>query len=127
MSKTRLLNCCPFDDEQAEIVSEVGQMHAGVYEYVKDEWNWLESISLLLLAGALFYRIGNSDGNTGRALFALSAPLVFSRVLFFGQVLRRQGLVVQVSGVSDERYNQVSNMRRFRCSPHEEPTLRRTR
>ncbi|CAM9221663.1 unnamed protein product, partial [Laminaria digitata] len=79
----------------AEIVSEVGQMSASFHEYVQDEWNWLESISLLLLAGALFYRIGNSDGETGRALFALSAPLVFSRVLFFGQVLRRQGLVVQ--------------------------------
>lgn len=81
---------------QAEIVSEAGQMHANFYEYVQDEWNWLESISLVLLAGALFYRIRNSDGFTGRALFAISAPLVSSRVLFFGQVLRRQGLVVQV-------------------------------
>ena len=94
----------PSPHEQAEIVSEAGQMYSSFHEYVKDEWNWLESFSLLLLAGALFYRIGDSDGQTGRALFSLSAPLVFARVLFFGQVLRRQGLVVQVNAVSDECY-----------------------
>ncbi|CAM9165014.1 unnamed protein product [Ectocarpus fasciculatus] len=76
----------------AEIVSNLLQMRAGFVEFWRDKWNWLESLSLLLLAGGLTIRILNSDVHQGRALFALSAPLVFSRVLFFGQFLKRQGL-----------------------------------
>lgn len=122
MTQTRLCsNIAPLHHEQAEITSEAGQMYSSFHEYVKDEWNWLESLSLLLLAGALFYRIGNSDGSTGRALFSLSAPLVFSRVLFFGQVLRRQGLVVQVNAafVSAERHG-TGSTRHFQCPSLEE-------
>lgn len=78
-------------------MSELGEMYVNFHEWVKDEWNWLQSISLVLLASALYYRIADRNGSSGRALFALSAPLVFSRVLFYGQVLRRQGLVVQVN------------------------------
>ncbi|CAM9728979.1 unnamed protein product [Ectocarpus sp. 6 AP-2014] len=80
----------------AEIVSNLLQMRAGFVEFWRDKWNWLESLSLLLLAGGLTIRIRNSDVHQGRALFALSAPLVFSRVLFFGQFLKRQGLVIQM-------------------------------
>lgn len=71
-------------------------MWANFFEYLQDKWNWLECISLSLLAGGLFIRIDDSDVYQGRALFALSAPLVFSRVLFYGQVLQRQGVVIQV-------------------------------
>ena len=77
-------------------MNELDEMYANFHEWVKNEWNWLQSVSLVLLAAALLRRIGYGDGWMGRALFALSAPLVFSRVLFYGQVLRRQGLVVQV-------------------------------
>lgn len=78
-------------------MSNLLQMRAGFVEFWRDKWNWLESLSLLLLAGGLTIRILNSDVHQGRALFALSAPLVFSRVLFFGQFLKRQGLVIQAS------------------------------
>ncbi|CAM9300363.1 unnamed protein product [Ectocarpus sp. 8 AP-2014] len=81
----------------AEIVSNLLQMRADFVEFWRDKWNWLESLSLLLLAGGLTIRILNTDVHQGRALFALSAPLVFSRVLFFGQFLKRQGLVIQAS------------------------------
>ncbi|CAB1120299.1 unnamed protein product [Ectocarpus sp. CCAP 1310/34] len=81
----------------AEIVSNFLQMRAGFVEFWRDKWNWLESLSLLLLAGGLTIRLGNSDVHQGRALFALSAPVVCSRVLFFGQFLKRQGLVIQAS------------------------------
>lgn len=81
---------------QAEIISNLLQMWANFFEYLRDKWNWLECLSLSLLAGGLFVRVVDSDVHLGRALFALSAPLVFSRVLFFGQILRRQGLVIEV-------------------------------
>ena len=77
-------------------MSNLVQMWDNFLEYVRNRWNWLESLSLALLAGGLFVRVVDSDVHLGRALFALSAPLVFSRVLFFGQILRRQGLVIQV-------------------------------
>ena len=86
----------PTYPRQAEIVSNLVQMWDNFLEYVRNRWNWLESLSLALLAGGLFVRVVDSDVHLGRALFALSAPLVFSRVLFFGQILRRQGLVIQV-------------------------------
>lgn len=78
-------------------MSNLLQMRAGFVEFWRDKWNWLESLYLLTLAGGLTIRILNSDVHQGRALFALSAPLVFSRVLFFGQFLKRQGLVIQAS------------------------------
>ncbi|CAN0108570.1 unnamed protein product, partial [Hapterophycus canaliculatus] len=80
----------------AEVVNNLLQMWANFFEYFQNKWNWLECLSLSLLAGGLFIRIVDSDVHQGRALFALSAPLVFSRVLFYGQVLKRQGVVIQV-------------------------------
>ncbi|CAM9508523.1 unnamed protein product [Scytosiphon promiscuus] len=83
----------------AEIVSNLLQMWANFFEYFQNKWNWLECLSLSLLAGGLFIRVDDSDVYQGRALFALSAPLVFSRVLFFGQVLQRQGVVIQMMAI----------------------------
>eukprot|EP00903_Cladosiphon_okamuranus_P009455 g9014.t1 len=83
----------------AEIVSNLVQIWDNFFEYIRNRWNWLECLSLTLLAGGLFVRVVDSDEHIGRGLFALSAPLVFSRVLFFGQILRRQGLVIQMMAI----------------------------
>lgn len=74
-------------------------MSTSFREYWRDKWNWLESLSLLLLAAALWVRLRAGFAGLGRNVFALSAPLVYSRILFFAQVLPRQGIVIQV-GVS---------------------------
>lgn len=56
-------------------------------------------ISLFLLAGALYIRWWGGDDEmvTAKLLFALSAPPLFARFLFFAQILRRQGVVIEVS------------------------------
>eukprot|EP00752_Nemacystus_decipiens_P006624 g5955.t1 len=79
-----------------EILSNLVRMWKNFVEYTRNKWNWLECVSLALMAGGLFVRVVDSDVHVGRGLFALSAPLVFSRVLFFGQIWRRQGLVIQM-------------------------------
>lgn len=72
-------------------------MWTGFREYWQDKWNWLESLSLVVLATALIVRLLEKDLELGRSLLAFGAPLVFSRILFFGQVWPRQGMVIQVS------------------------------
>lgn len=86
--------------QQAAIAGEITEMFLGIQEYFQDKWNILDMLSLLLLSAGLYTRWwGSSDSQTSTAkvFFALSAPLVFSRFLFFAQILRRQGLVIEVS------------------------------
>lgn len=71
-------------------------MWIGLHEYWQDKWNWLDALALTLLATGLSIRTAESSEWYGRAVFSVSAPLVFSRVLFFAQILPRQGLVIQV-------------------------------
>lgn len=77
-------------------MNELQEMYPRFQEYWRDKWNWLEALSLVLLSAGLWIRIVDEDVSQGRAMFALSAPLVFSRILFFGQILPRQGIMIQV-------------------------------
>ena len=65
--------------------------------YLDDHWNILDVLSLALLLGGFIIRNTDSANPCGRALYALSAPLVFSRVLFFAQILPFQGPMIQAS------------------------------
>lgn len=77
-------------------MNEIMEMWASFQEYWQDKWNWLDVLSLVLLSSGLYIRIGGGDEDIRKVLYALSAPLVFSRFLFFAQILPRQGLVIQV-------------------------------
>lgn len=65
--------------------------------YVADHWNTLDLLGLGLVTGGLVVRCADGQNPWGRALYALSAPLVFSRLLFFAQMLRFHGPMIQVS------------------------------
>lgn len=82
--------------QQAAIVSELHDMWTDFEPYMRDVWNILDVIGLYILAGAFIVRVVDDLSPWGQALYALSAPLVFSRVLFFAQILRFQGPMVQV-------------------------------
>ena len=64
--------------------------------YLQDPWNVFDVLALVMLAGGFFVRLADDGSPWGRALYALSAPLVFSRVLFFVQILQFQGPMIQV-------------------------------
>ena len=70
--------------------------------YRQDPWNFFDALALVMLAGGFFWRLANSGSPWGRALYALSAPLVFPRILFFVQILQFQGPMIQV-GVNQIR------------------------
>lgn len=64
--------------------------------YMADHWNILDLLGLGLVTGGLVVRCADEENPWGRALYALSAPLVFSRLLFFAQMLRFHGPMIQV-------------------------------
>lgn len=83
--------------------------------YIADQWNLVDLLGLGLLAGGLIVRYTNETSSLGRTLYALSAPLVFSRVLFFAQMLRFQGPMIQAS-VGHGTINNVFSLRQHQMS-----------
>lgn len=69
--------------------------------YMRDRWNIIDVLGLLIIGGGIAVRIVDNTSPWGRALYALSAPLVYSRLLFFAQILPFQGPMVQVSRWAD--------------------------
>ena len=65
--------------------------------YLQDRWNVLDVLSLVILAGGFSVRLIDSGSLWGRGLYALGAPLVFLRVLFYAQYLPFLGSMVEVS------------------------------
>eukprot|EP00752_Nemacystus_decipiens_P012128 g10753.t1 len=80
----------------AGAITEGREMGRDFSLYVADHWNILDLLGLGLVTGGLVVRCANGDNPWGRALYALSAPLVFSRLLFFAQMLRFHGPMIQV-------------------------------
>lgn len=64
--------------------------------YMTDHWNILDLLGLGLVTGGLVVRCTDDESLWGRYLYALSAPLIFSRLLFFAQMLRFHGPMIQV-------------------------------
>lgn len=65
--------------------------------YFRDQWNALDGLGFLLLLVGLVIRCIDWASPWGPAFYALSAPLLVSRVLFFAQILPFQGPMIQVS------------------------------
>ena len=72
-------------------------MWRGLDEYMKDTWNLLDGLGLAVSLGGFVVRCVDPASPWGRSLYALSAPLLVSRVLFFAQILPFQGPMVQAS------------------------------
>ncbi|CAM9468357.1 unnamed protein product, partial [Hapterophycus canaliculatus] len=84
------------------ILTEFREICDNPWEYMRDQWNVLDVVSLILFViGVVFRAFGGVDDTSSRACYALSAPLAFARILYFAQVLPSQGPMIQVSlGVS---------------------------
>lgn len=75
---------------------EGGEMWRNIGRYFEDRWNIIDVLCLLLLVAGLGFRLAASSSQWGHALYALSAPLLFARILFFAQILRFQGPMIEV-------------------------------
>lgn len=72
-------------------------MKRGIRAYFRDQWNVLDAWGLLCLFIGMVFRYHDSTSPWGPAFYALSAPLLVSRVLFFAQILSFQGPMIQAS------------------------------
>ena len=81
---------------------ELQEMRRDIHMYLQNQWNYLDILGFVMLLGGFCVRILDSESPWGRSLYALSAPPIFSRVLFFAQMLKFQGPMIQV-GVFIER------------------------
>lgn len=72
-------------------------MTRDINTYSRDVWNFVDLAALILLFGGYLVRVFDGSNPWGRGLYAMSAPLLFLRILFFAQMLRFQGPMVQAS------------------------------
>ncbi|CAM9407845.1 unnamed protein product [Scytosiphon promiscuus] len=79
------------------VTTELRELRRDVNLYLADHWNPIDLLGLGLAAGGFIARFTDRTSSLGRVLYALSAPLVFSRLLFFAQLFRFQGPMIQVS------------------------------
>lgn len=68
---------------------------------IGDRWNFFYLLALATLAADFVVRCTDSASACGRSLHAVSAPLVFTHILFFAQILRFQGPMIQAGTVWD--------------------------
>ena len=76
---------------------EMREVRRDFVVYLQDRWNVLDVLSLVMLVGGFSVRFIDSGSPWGVALYALSAPLVFLRLLFYAQYLPFLGSMVEVS------------------------------
>ncbi|CAM9703899.1 unnamed protein product [Ascophyllum nodosum] len=79
----------------AGVYVEIEELRRDWHTYCQDQWNFLDVLGLVMLFGGFIARLADNESLWGRALYALSAPMMFSRVLFFAQILRFQGPMIQ--------------------------------
>ena len=65
--------------------------------YFRGRWNVLDVLAFVTILGGFLARIVDSHGPWGRALYALSAPPMFTRILTLAQILPFQGPMIKVS------------------------------
>ncbi|CAM9407917.1 unnamed protein product [Scytosiphon promiscuus] len=80
----------------AGVITELRELRRDVSLYIADHWNPIDLLGLGLAAGGFIARFADRTSSLGRVLYALSAPLTFSRLLFFAQLFRFQGPMIQV-------------------------------
>lgn len=85
-------------------MSELLDVAENAREYFLDRWNVLDVGCLCLMFFGLCVRAFDpADSILARSMYALSAPLAFTRILFFAQILPSQGPMIQVSHVKGDR------------------------
>lgn len=72
-------------------------MWNGIGKYVQDPWNVLDVLSLVFLLVGSVIRLIDWANPFGPGFYALSAPLLVSRALFFAQIFPFQGPMIQAS------------------------------
>ena len=82
---------------QAGVYREAREIWRDIPRYFRDQWNVLDALGLLFLLAGLIIRSVDSASSWGPSFYALSAPLLVSRVLFFAQILPFQGPMIQAS------------------------------
>eukprot|EP00752_Nemacystus_decipiens_P016169 g14462.t1 len=82
----------------AAIWGEVCEMGRDLAFYLADRWNCLDVLGLAFTLSGFGVRSADPSSPWGRSLYALGAPLLVLRILFFAQVLPFQGSMVHVSG-----------------------------
>eukprot|EP00752_Nemacystus_decipiens_P018686 g16750.t1 len=80
----------------AGALREGREMWRDIRGYFRDQWNVLDDLGLLCLFVGMIFRWYDCTSRWGPSFYALSAPLLVSRVLFFAQILYFQGPMIQV-------------------------------
>ena len=81
---------------KAGVYGELEELRRDFHMYLQDQWNYLDTLGFAMVLWGFCVRILDSQRPWGRSLYALSAPPIFSRVLFFAQMLKFQGPLIQV-------------------------------
>ena len=63
-----------------------------------DRWRKLDLFALQICLIAFVIRLVDVDSSWGPGLYAMSTPLLFWRLLYYAQVFKFQGAMVQVGG-----------------------------
>ena len=87
------------ESQKAAAYAEGREMERDMNAYSRDVWNSVDLTALVILVGGILVRVFDSSSPWGRGLYAMSAPLLFSRILFFAQMFPFQGPMIQASGV----------------------------
>eukprot|EP00752_Nemacystus_decipiens_P011600 g10301.t1 len=82
--------------EKARAITEVRELRRDFTLFIADHWNPIDFLGVGLVASGVVVRLADRTSPWGQTLYALSVPLLFSRVLFFAQILRFQGPIIQV-------------------------------
>lgn len=79
-------------------MTEIREIVEDPWEYVRDKWNMLDVTCLFLMFVSLWFRVFvGIHSIEARSTYALSAPLAFTRILFFAQILPFLGPMIQVN------------------------------
>ena len=84
---------------KAGVYGELEELRRDFHIYLQDQWNYLDILGFIMILGGFILRLADSESPWGRGMYALSAPPIFSRMLFFAQMLKFQGPMIQVSAV----------------------------
>lgn len=103
------MNCLP--PPKAAFMVEVNEMRRDPVGYFHDRWNVLDLLAIVLMCAGWLLRVTEGESQWTKGLYALSAPLIFARVLYFAEFLPFQGPMIQVS------FDRHSTLDIVLCSP----------